>query len=72
MKERERKQVSERESETKEAAIGTQAQADGLTFESPGWFHKPIEGEEGYEGVEAIAPKSSLQQLVCSAFTPFL
>lgn len=29
-----------------------------------GWFHKPVEGEEGYEGVETSAPKSSLQQLV--------
>lgn len=32
-----------------------------------GWFHKPVEGEEGYEGDETAeqkAPKSSLQQLV--------
>ena len=35
-----------------------------------GWFHKPVEGEEGYEGVEIAAPKSSLQQLVSSYIPP--
>lgn len=37
----------------------------GARMSISGWFHKPIQGEEGYEGVEPLAPKSSLQQLVC-------
>lgn len=36
----------------------------GARVSLSGWFHKPIEGEEGYEGSERFKPKSSLQQLV--------
>lgn len=45
----------------------------GARVSLSGWFHKPIEGEEGYEGEEGFAPKSSLQQLVrpsCSPIPP--
>lgn len=38
----------------------------GARVSLSGWFHKPIEGEPGFEGVEGYAPKSSLQQLVSS------
>lgn len=31
-----------------------------------GWFHKPQEGEEGYEEDQSGKMKSSLEQLVCS------
>lgn len=33
-----------------------------------GWFHKPCEGEEGYEGPEEEGAQSSLAQIVRSAF----
>jgi hypothetical protein len=36
----------------------------GARVSLSGWFHKPVEGEEGYEGSEGFQPKSSLQQLV--------
>lgn len=36
----------------------------GARVSLSGWFHKPVQGEEGYEGEEKHAPKSSLQQLV--------
>lgn len=36
----------------------------GARVSLSGWFHKPIEGEEGFEGNGGYAPKSSLQQLV--------
>lgn len=36
----------------------------GARMSISGWFHKPIEGEDGYEGIETSAPKSSLEQLV--------
>lgn len=36
----------------------------GARVSLSGWFHKPIDGEEGYEGSEGFMPKSSLQQLV--------
>jgi len=36
----------------------------GARVSLSGWFHKPVEGEEGYEGSESFMPKSSLQQLV--------
>lgn len=41
----------------------------GARVSLSGWFHKPVEGEEGYEGSEGFQPKSSLQQLV--KFAPF-
>ncbi|GAA6058003.1 hypothetical protein JCM3770_006640 [Rhodotorula araucariae] len=46
----------------------------GARVSLSGWFHKPIEGEEGYEGSEGFKPKSSLQQLYAttlSAATPY-
>ncbi|GAA6059717.1 hypothetical protein JCM10212_000245 [Sporobolomyces blumeae] len=46
----------------------------GARVSLSGWFHKPIEGEEGYEGSEGFMPKSSLQQLYAttlSAPTPY-
>ncbi|GAA6033008.1 hypothetical protein JCM8097_000095 [Rhodosporidiobolus ruineniae] len=46
----------------------------GARVSLSGWFHKPIEGEEGYEGNEGFQPKSSLQQLYAttlSAPTPY-
>ncbi|GAA5869360.1 hypothetical protein JCM16303_000441 [Sporobolomyces ruberrimus] len=46
----------------------------GARVSLSGWFHKPIEGEEGYEGGEGFMPKSSLQQLYAtslSAPTPY-
>lgn len=42
----------------------------GARVSLSGWFHKPIEGEEGYEGSEGFKPKSSLQQLVSGAISP--
>lgn len=36
----------------------------GARVSLSGWFHKPIEGEPGFEGTEGYAAKSSLQQLV--------
>ena len=33
-----------------------------------GWFHKPQEGEEGYDDEPEVTAKSSLQQLVRSPF----
>lgn len=37
----------------------------GARVSLSGWFHKPIEGEEGYDAEdEGYAAKSSLQQLV--------
>lgn len=30
-----------------------------------GWFHKPVEGEEGYEGKDEGGDLSSLKQIVC-------
>ncbi|KWU45125.1 hypothetical protein RHOSPDRAFT_33372 [Rhodotorula sp. JG-1b] len=46
----------------------------GARVSLSGWFHKPVEGEEGYEGSEGFQPKSSLQQLYAttlSAPTPY-
>ncbi|GAA5887986.1 hypothetical protein JCM5296_001521 [Sporobolomyces johnsonii] len=46
----------------------------GARVSLSGWFHKPVEGEEGYEGNEGFMPKSSLQQLYAttlSAPTPY-
>ncbi|GAA5936103.1 oxidative DNA demethylase [Sporobolomyces koalae] len=46
----------------------------GARVSLSGWFHKPIEGEEGFEGSEGFVPKSSLQQLYAttlSAPTPY-
>ncbi|GAA5946639.1 hypothetical protein JCM3765_000329 [Sporobolomyces pararoseus] len=46
----------------------------GARVSLSGWFHKPVEGEEGYEGSEGFMPKSSLQQLYAttlSAPTPY-
>lgn len=43
----------------------------GARVSLSGWFHKPVAGEEGYEGEEGFAPKSSLQQLVRSFFFVF-
>ncbi|CDR45527.1 RHTO0S11e01552g1_1 [Rhodotorula toruloides] len=46
----------------------------GARVSLSGWFHKPIEGEEGYEGSDGFKPKSSLQQLYAttlSAATPY-
>ncbi|GAA6002974.1 oxidative DNA demethylase [Rhodotorula paludigena] len=46
----------------------------GARVSLSGWFHKPVEGEEGYEGSEGFQPKSSLQQLYAttlSAATPY-
>ncbi|GAA5974346.1 hypothetical protein JCM11641_006750 [Rhodosporidiobolus odoratus] len=46
----------------------------GARVSLSGWFHKPIEGEEGFEGNEGFRPKSSLQQLYAttlSAPTPY-
>lgn len=40
----------------------------GARVSLSGWFHKPVEGEEGYEGSEGFKPKSSLQQLVSRLF----
>lgn len=42
----------------------------GARMSISGWFHKPVEGEDGYEGVEVAAPKSSLQQLVSLLLPP--
>lgn len=36
----------------------------GARVSLSGWFHKPVEGEPGFEGNEGYAAKSSLQQLV--------
>ena len=35
----------------------------GARVSLSGWFHSPVEGEEGYDGAEEYAAKSSLQQL---------
>ncbi|GAA5821627.1 hypothetical protein JCM11251_000941 [Rhodosporidiobolus azoricus] len=46
----------------------------GARVSLSGWFHKPIEGEEGFEGSEGFQPKSSLQQLYAttlSAASPY-
>ncbi|BGP26953.1 putative component of NuA3 histone acetyltransferase complex [Rhodotorula toruloides] len=46
----------------------------GARVSLSGWFHKPIEGEEGYEGSDGFKPKSSLQQLYAttlSAASPY-
>ncbi|KAM0749535.1 hypothetical protein T439DRAFT_315803 [Meredithblackwellia eburnea MCA 4105] len=42
----------------------------GARVSLSGWFHKPVEGEEGYEGEEGFAPKSSLQQLYATTLSP--
>ncbi|KAL8279081.1 hypothetical protein RQP46_008539 [Phenoliferia psychrophenolica] len=42
----------------------------GARVSLSGWFHKPIEGEEGYEGDDVFAPKSSLQQLYATTLSP--
>ncbi|GAA5865138.1 hypothetical protein JCM8547_007726 [Rhodosporidiobolus lusitaniae] len=55
------------EGETKQGGVGARVSLSG-------WFHKPIEGEEGFEGNEGFQPKSSLQQLYAttlSAPTPY-
>ncbi|GAA5895755.1 hypothetical protein JCM8208_005078 [Rhodotorula glutinis] len=46
----------------------------GARVSLSGWFHKPVEGEEGFEGGEGFQAKSSLQQLYAttlSAATPY-
>ncbi|GAA5895858.1 hypothetical protein JCM6882_001396 [Rhodosporidiobolus microsporus] len=46
----------------------------GARVSLSGWFHKPIEGEEGFEGSGGFQPKSSLQQLYAttlSAASPY-
>ncbi|GAA5928395.1 hypothetical protein JCM3775_000597 [Rhodotorula graminis] len=46
----------------------------GARVSLSGWFHKPVEGEEGFEGSEGFQAKSSLQQLYAttlSAATPY-
>ncbi|KAK4046733.1 putative component of NuA3 histone acetyltransferase complex [Microbotryomycetes sp. JL201] len=42
----------------------------GARVSLSGWFHKPVQGEEGYEGDEGYAAKSSLQQLYATTLEP--
>ncbi|ORY77590.1 Oxoglutarate and iron-dependent oxygenase degradation C-term-domain-containing protein [Leucosporidium creatinivorum] len=42
----------------------------GARVSLSGWFHKPIEGEPGFEGTEGYAAKSSLQQLYATTLEP--
>ncbi|GAA6019182.1 hypothetical protein JCM11491_001407 [Sporobolomyces phaffii] len=41
----------------------------GARVSLSGWFHKPVQGEEGYEGSEGFMPKSSLQQLYATTLS---
>ncbi|KAM0791907.1 hypothetical protein ACM66B_004161 [Microbotryomycetes sp. NB124-2] len=42
----------------------------GARVSLSGWFHKPVKGEEGFEGEEGYAAKSSLQQLYATTLEP--
>ncbi|KAK4049210.1 putative component of NuA3 histone acetyltransferase complex [Microbotryomycetes sp. JL221] len=42
----------------------------GARVSLSGWFHKPVKGEDGYEGDEKFAAKSSLQQLYATTLEP--
>ncbi|GAA6023525.1 hypothetical protein JCM10207_005704 [Rhodosporidiobolus poonsookiae] len=41
----------------------------GARVSLSGWFHKPVEGEEGFEGNDGFQPKSSLQQLYATTLS---